>query len=453
MPKSLRAKAYLLCAAIIAALALGLMPGGKAAAQSNPSFVAFPGTSKGALYRPDSGPPPHVGILVMHRTSNFLAHRACTELSRRGFLLLCMNTRFENNEALVDFEKLPLDVKAGVNYLRQQNGITKIVLFGHSGGGPLMALYQAVAENGPSFCKGPSKLVECGDDLAGLSAADGIVFADAHPGNSINTLRGLNPAVADENNPPDAPLISELDPFDPKNGFNPNGPSHYSAEFQARYFKAQADRMNRLIDLARDKLARVKRSDYPYPDDDILVIPRGGNPGSGPGAAAALFIAEPDIADINSTARPEKLLRNDGTIAREMIKSVFVANPRLARDNLRFRSGTKVYTLRSFLSAQAIRAKNSVDEIDYCSSNNSTVCAVQSISAPVLFAAMGAHYFIRDNERHYDMAKSADKDFVVIEGAVHGFTPCTACEKTPGQYSNSVKNLFDYVAGWIRERY
>jgi len=438
--------------AVLALLALTLLPL-QAAAQSKPEFVAFAGTAKGALYRPDGGAAPHVGILVMHRSSNFLAHRACTELSRRGFLLLCMNTRYENNEALVDFEKLPLDVKAGVDFLRAQAGITKVVLFGHSGGGPLMALYQAVAEHGPAFCKGANKLVECGDDLAGLKSADGIIFADAHPGNSINTLRGLNPAVANENNPPDAPLRGELDPFDPKNGFNPNGPSHYSAEFQARYFKAQAERMNALIESARDKLDRIKRGAYPYPDDDIMVIPRGGNPGAGPGAAAALFVAEPDIAAINATARPEKLLRNDGSIAQEVIHSVFVANPKLARDNLRFRSGTKVYTLRSFLSAQAIRAKNSVDDIDYCSSNNSTVCAVQSISVPVLFAAMGAHYFIRDNELHYDMAASKDKDFVVIEGAVHGFTPCTACERTPGQYSNSVKNLFDYAAAWINTRF
>jgi pimeloyl-ACP methyl ester carboxylesterase len=423
------------------------------AAQSNPQFIAFQGTSKAALYKPDTGPAPHVGILVMHRTSNYLRHRACTELSRRGFLMLCMNTRFENNEAQVDFEKLPLDVKAGVDFLRAQPGITKVVLFAHSGGGPMMALYQAIAENGPGYCKGASKLVECGDDLAGMVPADGIIFADAHPGNSINTLRGLNPAVANEHNPPDAPLVAELDPFDPKNGFNPNGPSHYSPEFQARYFKAQADRMNALIDGARDKLARMKRNDYPYPDDDILVIPRGGNPGSGPGASAALFVAQPDIAAVNATARPERLLRNDGTIGVEPIQSVYVADPKLARDNLRFRTGTKVYTLRSFLSAQAIRARNSMDDIDYCSSNNSTVCAVQSISVPVLFAAMGAHYFIRDNERHYDMAKSKDKDFIVIEGAVHGFTPCTACEQTPGQYSNSVKNLFDYAAKWINARY
>ena len=33
---------------------------------------------------------------------------------------------------------------------------------------------------------------------------------------------------------------------------------------------------------------------------------------------------------------------------------------------------------------------------------------------------MGAHYFVRDNELHYDIAASKDKDFVVIEGATHG---------------------------------
>jgi pimeloyl-ACP methyl ester carboxylesterase len=440
------------CAAIAAAIALCLAPG-SALAQSKPEFIAFPGASKAALYKPDTGAPAHVGILVMHRTSNYLNHRACTELSRRGFLMLCMNTRYENNEALVDFEKLPLDVKAGVEFLRRQPGIAKVVLFAHSGGGPLMSLYQAVAENGPSYCKGANKLTECGDDLAGLPAADGIVFADAHPGNSINTLRALNPAVANENNPPDAPLIAALDPFNPQNGFNPNGPSNYSAEFQARYFKAQADRMNRLIEIAREKLARMKRNDYAYPDDDIMIIPRGGNPGAGAGAAAALFVAQPDIAAVNSTSRPVKLLRNDGTVATAMVKSVFVANPMLARDNLRFRSGTKIYTLRSFLSANAVRAKNSMDDVDYCSTNNSTVCAVQSISVPVLFAAMGAHYFIRDNERQFDLARSKDKDLVVIEGANHGFTPCTPCERTPGQYSNSVKNFFDYVAKWIDARF
>jgi pimeloyl-ACP methyl ester carboxylesterase len=438
-----------IAAAVAATLVFAPAP---AWSQSKPELIPFQGRTKGALYRPDTGTP-HVGIIVMHRTSNYLTHPACTELSKRGFLMLCMNTRFENNEPAVDFEALPLDVKTGVEFLRKQPGITKVVLFAHSGGGPMMSLYQAVAEKGPAYCKGDNKLTQCGDGLANLPLADGIVFADAHPGNSINLLRGINPAVANENNPPDAPLIPELNPFDPKNGFNPNGASHYSAEFQQRYFKAQADRMNKLIAVVQDKLARMARNEYPYPDDDIMVIPRGGNPGSGPGASAALFIAQPDLPAVNSTSRPEKLLLNDGTVKTQVVKSVYVADPSLSRDNLRFNTGTKIYTLRSFLSANAIRAKDSIEDIDYCSTNNSTICAVQSITVPVLFTAMGAHYFIRDNERLFDMSASKDKDFVVIEGAVHGFTPCTRCETTRGQYSNSVRNLFDYVAKWLNERY
>jgi hypothetical protein len=329
-------KASVTYIAISAAVLLGLAPG-LARSQSKPEYIAFPGVTKGALYKPDSNPTPHVGLLVMQRTANYLNHRACTELSRRGFLMLCMNTRYDNNEALVDFEKLPLDVKVGLEFLRRQSGITKVVLFAASGGGPVMSLYQAGAENGPSYCKGANKLTECGDDLTGLVPADGIVFADAHPGNAVLTLRRVNPAVANENNPPDAPLISDLDMFNPKNGFNPNGPSNYSAEFQARYFKAQADRMNRLIDTARDKLARMKRNDYPYPDDDIMIIPRGGNPNAGAGADASLYLTQPDMPAVNSTSRPVKVLRNDGTIATEVIKSVFIADPTVARDNLRFR--------------------------------------------------------------------------------------------------------------------
>ena len=65
---------------------------------------------------------------------------------------------------------------------------------------------------------------------------------------------------------------------------------------------------------------------------------------------------------------------------------------------------------------------------------------------------MGAHYYVGDGERYFEIAKSKDKDFVVIEGATHGFTPCRPCETTPGQYSNSQKNLFDYTAKWINNR-
>ena len=207
-------------------------------AQSNPRYVRFagvPNAVKGALYAPDTPQkPPHVGILVMHRASNFLVTLACTELSKRGFLVLCMNPRSDNNEALVRWETIPLDVKAGVEFLKKQPGITKIILWGFSGGGPTMTFYQNVAENGVSVCQGAKKLVSCGDDLTGLPKADGLILVDAHPGNPVNGIRSINPAVVDESRPD--LLNPDLDPFNPKNGYNPKGPSSYSDEFKRKYF-------------------------------------------------------------------------------------------------------------------------------------------------------------------------------------------------------------------------
>ena len=54
----------------------------------------------------------------------------------------------------------------------------------------------------------------------------------------------------------------------------------------------------------------------------------------------------------------------------------------MAVTNRGFDTGTKIFTLKSFLSANATRATNANGGIDYCSSNNSTTCAVQSISVP-----------------------------------------------------------------------
>lgn len=432
--------------------AMALAGAQDARAQSNPVYIPL-GPANGALYKPDSGPAPHVGIIVMHRTSNYMRHPACTEMSKRGFMVMCVNTRFVNNESQVIFEDIPLDVKAAMAHLRQQPGITKVVLFGHSGGGPTMSLYQAVAENGVGYCKGPNKLVECTDELAGLTPADGIIFADAHPSNAILTLRGLNPSVPDEANPPTVKIAS-LDPFDVKNGFNPNGDSKYSADFQKRYYEGQSARMNRLIAKALAMRDAIKGGAYPYTDDDLMIVPRGGPSGPGAGASAYLYQTDPSIDYITATTRPQKLLKNDGTVKSDaVVHSVAKGDPSLAKRHVTYIDGTRTLTVKSFLSANAVRSKNSLDDIDVCSSNNSTICAVQQISIPVMFAAMGAYYFVGDNERMLDAAKSKDKDYVVIEGATHGFTPCVPCGPTPDAYANSVKNLFDYAAAWINKRF
>ena len=177
-----------------------LFPVSPAIAQSNPTFVPLAGGARALFYRPDNNPSPSVAVLTVHRTGDKFTAPECTELPKRGFGVLCLNTRFQNNEALVDFEKIPLDVRQGVEYLKKQ-GISKVILLGHSGGGATTTLYQAVAEAGPSFCQGPTKLTQCDNSLAGLPRADGLMLLDAHPSNASNALRAINPAVFNEERP------------------------------------------------------------------------------------------------------------------------------------------------------------------------------------------------------------------------------------------------------------
>ena len=90
-----------------------------AGAQSNPRYVQFaPSPTKGALYLPDGGPPAGTAFLVVHRTSNFLSLIANRELARRGYMVLGMNPRSDNNEASVKFEEIALDIRQGVEFLK-----------------------------------------------------------------------------------------------------------------------------------------------------------------------------------------------------------------------------------------------------------------------------------------------------------------------------------------------
>ncbi len=427
------------------AAGLGLMLGylaTEAAAQSDPRYIRFSNSAtKGALYKPDSGPAPKIAVLVIHRTSNFMNHISTTELAQRGFLVLGMNPRSDNNEAAVDWDANQLDVREGVEFLKKQPGIQKVVLLGHSGGGPTTSYYQAVAENGLSYCKGANKLVECNDKVAGAPKADGLILVDAHPGNSVNGLRSLNGALTDENDI--TKIDPSLDPFNPKNGFNPNGDSTYSKEFQDRYYKAQSDRMNRLIDKAQKMLVEMKAGRHQPADDESFVIYR--NRGR---------LMDISTGVHGSTVKPQKLLKNDGTVdASKPVKTVRVSTPDNAKRDAEF-GDVRQLTIKSFLSANAVKSKSALDGIDWCSSNNSVPCAVQNISVPLLVTAMGGHYFIRDNEITYEMAKSADKDFIVLEGAVHGMTPCKPCSAATGQdYGNATKNFFDYLAAWMNKRF
>ena len=423
---------------VVFALGLGAT---QAWAQSNPTYVQFdPFTAKGVLYRPDTRRAPDVAVLLIHRVNNYLGHLAAVELSRRGFLVLAMNSRFDNNEAAVIWELIALDVKNGMEFLRRQAGVKKVVLFGHSGGGATLSFYQSVAEKGVDFCRAPGKITVCSEELRNLPRADGLILADASLGNPVGLLRSLNPAVLTEGDPKG--IDPSLDPFSQANGYNPQGPSSYSPEFSQRYHEAQSARMNRLIERAVTQAALLGTGRGAFPDDDVVFIVRAQGAG----------LADLESFGGRSTTSPRKLLKNNGSVSTEVIKSVAPMTRPNPLANGTF-GAARVLTLKSFLSANAIRSTNATTGVDWCSSNNSTPCALGQIGVPLLVSAMGGGTGIRDGEWLYENAASRDKDFVVLEGATHNFAPCVECETRKGQFDNCVKNYFNYLKDWISRRF
>jgi pimeloyl-ACP methyl ester carboxylesterase len=220
------------------------------------SFIRFNRHSVGLLHSPVRvAAEASVGLVISHPNSDYRNHIGSGELAKRGFRVLCVNGRYVNTrrEDLI-WEQVPLDIQPAVEYLRSLAGVRTVILVGHSGGGQLMPFYQNLAENGAAAAQKPGRFAQGGDALSGLPPADGLVLLDPHHGYGANTLTSLDPALRDEANP--AAIDPALDMFDPANGYDTIRPS-YSPDFLAAYFRAQAERMNRLNTRALERLDAI----------------------------------------------------------------------------------------------------------------------------------------------------------------------------------------------------
>ena len=140
--------------------------------------------------------------------------------------------------------------------------------------------------------------------------------------------------------------LKRLDPFNPDNGYNPNGDSNYSQKFQQAYTTAQADRMNDWINQALHIRALMAQGLWRFPDNDSIIVARGGGSQAGGGDGANSSCLNVDI--LCCTVKPQKLLKNDGSIVTEIVKSVRLPNPSVAEGNEEFDGGTKNLTVTSF---------------------------------------------------------------------------------------------------------
>jgi hypothetical protein len=193
-------------------------------------------------------------VMVVHPRANFSHHYIVPGLVDAGCAVLCVNTRWLNNDATLLHEVVLLDVAAGVGALRER--YDRVVLCGNSGGGSLLTLYleQALAADGTRLTE-----TAAGDpfDLNryDLPGADAVVYLAAHVGEGHYLLHAIDASVTDERDP--VSCDPALDLYDPSNGFvEPPGETRYSEEFLARYRAGQRARVERIDAIARERVER-----------------------------------------------------------------------------------------------------------------------------------------------------------------------------------------------------
>ena len=192
-------------------------------------------------------------VCLMHPRANFSRHYLVPGLVEAGFAVLCINSRWLNNDATLVHELVLLDAAAGLAVARRR--YDRVVLCGNSGGGSLFTFYlsQALAPGGQRL-----RDLATGDpfDLSAfeLPTADAMVYLAAHPGEGHYLLHAIDPSVSDETDP--VSCDPALDMYAPANGFvEPPGETRYEAEFLAAYRQAQRARIERIDAEARRRLA------------------------------------------------------------------------------------------------------------------------------------------------------------------------------------------------------
>lgn len=161
------------------------------------------------------------------------------------------------------------NVATGVEYLKNLTDIDKVVVWGHSGGGAMMAAYQNIAENGASARNGTEKIYPCSPEMDGLPAADGILLIDANFDLSTMTLLSLNPAITNETTGAD--VNETLSLYSEPNGWTENG-ANYTTDFYDLFVKGVAARWNQILAYAEERNTLIEAGNGDFSDDEGMVI-------------------------------------------------------------------------------------------------------------------------------------------------------------------------------------
>jgi pimeloyl-ACP methyl ester carboxylesterase len=419
--------------------------GGRSAPAPRTSYIRLGGreaASDAVLYEPAAGSPKNgIALMFGHPSESNFSHPSAREMARRGYRILMVNVQ----EGRLAADLYAPAYSVAVKYLRGLPGVDKVVIITHSGGGHQMAFYANVAENGPKACSGPEKIYPCRPALTtGLEKPDGLILLDPTLG-AFHQMSSIDPAVDSA-----APRkrVPEIDMFDSRNGYDPEKrTASYSAEFSRRFYTAQSARSGKLIEQARARLAAIEKGEADFTDDEPLVVPGMGINATG----ARLY--QPDARVVSRTRAPHPLLKANGSTATEVVRTV--RPPSGARPDQSLGTlgvMTQDTTVRRFLAMSAIRTlkdfaftEDDIVGVDWTSAMSSTPGNVEGVTVPTLVMSMTCHYLMVPDEIIFNHLAARDKQFVLVEGATHGFTPCRP------EYGDTVARTFDYVDAWLTQ--
>ncbi len=387
-------------------------------------------SSWGVLYLPKDKKP-QTAILSMHPRGNQSRNSFFLPLVEAGFAAFGHNNRYLNNDRDGIHERMLLDIAEGVRFLKSR-GFEKVVLLGQSGGGSLMAFYQAQAVTTPP---GRVSSTPAGDppnlNQFDLPPGDGLLLVIPHVGEGKILELRIDPSVINEGDP--LSIDPSLDMYNPANGFHlpPQGTT-YSQEFIARYREGQTARMARLDSWARDLIAEqnhykglMERRDFRnLPPEQQQRIERHANTEG----MMTIYRTWADISYMDLGIDP-----SDRTVGENSGTTPWLANYS--------RSPTPAYiSPRAFLSSRSSISSNAV-----------SVENLPKVEVPLRIVQGTAHRAVYPSETKalLEAAGSEDKELVWIVGGDVSFNPSGPKAGKGDQRQQSI----DAAVSWMLEKF